>query len=177
MWFFFRRMTTIAAEYCQQWLNAAIFKCRIPGSGGNTMKLICKRKRTNRQEGFTFIEILIAIALLAFGLLGMASMQVMAMKTNSKANRITERTTIGMNKIESLMIQAEQDYDGITGSSDSTGSYDITWSVGVDEPSTPIPNAVLPIKRKKVTLYIRSNSTALNDKPVAIKGILMRWPQ
>jgi type IV pilus modification protein PilV len=141
------------------------------------MKLICKRKRTNCQEGFTFIEIIIAIALLAFGLLAMASMQVMAMKTNGKANRMTERATIGMNKIESLMVQAEQDYDGIDNSSDSTGFYDITWSVGVDKPSTPIPNAVLPIKRKEVTLYIKSNSTALNDKPLVIKGILIKWPQ
>jgi len=139
------------------------------------MKSIFKRKRTNRQEGFTFIEIIIAIALLAFGLLALASMQVMAMKTNGKANRMTERATIGMNKIEALMVQAEQDYDSITGSSDSSGLYDISWSVGNEEEASS--NAVLPIKRKEVTITIKSNTSALNDKPVVIKGILTKWPQ
>ncbi len=56
------------------------------------MNLNKKVKKVKKEEGFTLIEILIAIALLAFGLLAMASMQVMAIQTNGKSNRITEGT-------------------------------------------------------------------------------------
>lgn len=62
-----------------------------------------KNNNINRKEkGFTVIEVLIAIGILAFGLLAIASMQVMAIKTNGKANRITEAATIAMDNLEQL---------------------------------------------------------------------------
>jgi len=55
-----------------------------------------------KEQGFTLIEIIIAMGILAFGLLAMASMQVMAIKTNGKANRITEASTFSMDQMEKL---------------------------------------------------------------------------
>ena len=56
-----------------------------------------------KQEGFTLIEILIAIAILAFGLLAVATMQVRAIKTNAIASGISQGLTLGQAKVEELM--------------------------------------------------------------------------
>lgn len=55
------------------------------------------------QEGFTLIEVIIAMLVLAFGLLGVASMQVVAIQVNSSAGRLTQGTTVVQDKIEELM--------------------------------------------------------------------------
>jgi type IV pilus assembly protein PilV len=56
-----------------------------------------------KQEGFTLVEILIAIAILAFGLLAVATMQVRAIKTNAIASGISQGLTVGQAKVEELM--------------------------------------------------------------------------
>ena len=56
-----------------------------------------------KQDGFTLIEILIAIAILAFGLLAVATMQVRAIKTNAIASGISQGLTLGQAKVEELM--------------------------------------------------------------------------
>jgi type IV pilus assembly protein PilV len=55
------------------------------------------------QEGFTLIEVLISMAVLSFGMLAVASMQTVAIRVNSFANRLTEGTTLVQDKIEELM--------------------------------------------------------------------------
>ena len=55
------------------------------------------------KEGFTLVEILIAIAILAFGLLAVATMQVRAIKTNAIASGISQGLTLGQAKVEELM--------------------------------------------------------------------------
>lgn len=46
-----------------------------------------KYKRKSRMQGFTLIEILVAIVLLSFGLLGMAGIQALALKSNTDAKQ------------------------------------------------------------------------------------------
>jgi prepilin-type N-terminal cleavage/methylation domain-containing protein len=58
---------------------------------------------TLKHEGFTLVEILIAIAILAFGLLAVATMQVRAIKTNAIASGISQGLTVGQAKVEELM--------------------------------------------------------------------------
>jgi type IV pilus assembly protein PilV len=52
--------------------------------------------------GFTLLEILIAISVLAIALLAMAQMQVVAIKGNSFASRMTTATTLAQDKMEQL---------------------------------------------------------------------------
>ena len=56
-----------------------------------------------KQEGYTLVEILIAIAIFAFGLLAVATMQVRAIKTNAIASGISQGLTLGQAKVEELM--------------------------------------------------------------------------
>jgi type IV pilus assembly protein PilV len=56
-----------------------------------------------RQEGYTLVEILIAIGILAFGLMAVATMQVTAIKTNATASGISQGITLAQAKLEELM--------------------------------------------------------------------------
>jgi len=53
-----------------------------------------------KQQGFTLIEVLIAVTIFTFGLLAVASMQLTSVKGNFAARNISEATTIGQAKVE-----------------------------------------------------------------------------
>lgn len=91
------------------------------------MKLLQTESDQKKAAGFTLIEILLAIGILAFGLLALASMQVMSIQTNGKANRITEGATMAMNQLEQLMTQGYDSFSD-TGSV-KTQLYDLSWEV------------------------------------------------
>ena len=56
-----------------------------------------------KEEGYTLIEILIAITVLAFGLMAVATMQVTAIKTNAKASDMSQGLNLAQAKMEELM--------------------------------------------------------------------------
>ena len=60
-------------------------------------------KKSQKDEGFTLIEVLIAISILAVGLLAVATMQITSIKVNSTAGQITDRITLAQDKLEELM--------------------------------------------------------------------------
>jgi len=59
---------------------------------------------TSNEKGFTLIEVMIAITLLAIGLLAVAATPVMVMSGNSRAQRITEASFGAMDRLEHLMV-------------------------------------------------------------------------
>ncbi|RLB91588.1 MAG: hypothetical protein DRH10_01525 [Deltaproteobacteria bacterium] len=56
----------------------------------------------NSSAGFTLLEVLIAMFILAFGLLAIAQMQVTAIRGNAFSNRTTTALTLAQDKIEEL---------------------------------------------------------------------------
>jgi type IV pilus assembly protein PilV len=54
-------------------------------------------------RGLTLLEVLAAIAILAFGLLAIATMQATSVKGNSQAIGITEAVSLAQDKVEELM--------------------------------------------------------------------------
>ena len=105
-------------------------------SGQNTRSGIGK-------SGFTMIEVMIAIVVLSVGLLGIASMQLTAVKDNAGANRLTESATLAQDKIEELMGLPFNDpdlQDGTYQDPPTPAGYTIEWDV---ENNTPQPNTTL----------------------------------
>jgi type IV pilus assembly protein PilV len=64
-------------------------------------------------NGFTLIEVLIAIVILSVGLLGMASLTVGIIKGNSFSGDLTTATTLAQDKMEDLRRKASNDYSSV----------------------------------------------------------------
>ena len=60
------------------------------------------RPNKNNDNGFTLIEVLIAIVILSVGLLGMASLTVGIINGNRFSNDLTTATTLAQDKMEDI---------------------------------------------------------------------------
>lgn len=128
-----------------------------------------KTTTLTQQNGFTLIEVLMAMAIFTIGILGLFGMQTAAIKENLAANSITTGSAWAMDKVEQLL---SLDYDdpalldgagttsGCAGlddgpdrpgkpdtladGSDTSGTtepiYNIYWNVAKDCTLTDIPN-------------------------------------
>ena len=62
-----------------------------------------ENSRNTNQGGFTLIEVLVAVSILAFGILAVGSMQVTSIKQNAHANQVTEASVLARDRLEKLM--------------------------------------------------------------------------
>jgi len=69
----------------------------------------------SNQKGYTLVEVLIALGILGFGLMAVATMQVTAIKTNSRASDMSQGVTLAQAKAEELMNLAYSDISDTTG--------------------------------------------------------------
>jgi len=83
-------------------------------------------------RGFTFVELLIVIAIFSIGILAVASMQVTSINANSSARMSGEATTLAANQLEAL-IAAGYDDDVLDPALNPhqivQGAYTINWVV------------------------------------------------
>lgn len=127
--------------------------------------MLAKARETEKMNGFTLIEILIAMSILTVGILGVAAMQIAAIQGNSTASNVTEGINSGSGKIEDLLERGLQNYsasdltdtnaDGFAGLNNATavtadrsaiyGKYTVYWNVAADEfiPRTKTINIVI----------------------------------
>ena len=90
-------------------------------------------KMTQRidDRGFTFVELLIVIAIFSIGILAVASMQVTSINANSSARMSGEATVLAANQIEELMA-SDYNNDADLNPGFHTldqGAYTINWNV------------------------------------------------
>ena len=78
------------------------------------------------RAGFTMVEVIIAIIVLAFGLLGMAGTTALVVRQVNLADVATERSAALQTTLERLRALP---YDSVTTGSDSVGIFDVDWSV------------------------------------------------
>jgi type IV pilus modification protein PilV len=113
----------------------------------------------SKSEGFTLIEVIVALAVLTIGILAVNAMQTVSVRGNSTANRLTTAATWATDRAEVLFnLEYDDDdlmddgggaADGLAGLNDATaatadgnalspdGDYTIYWNVAEDE---PMPN-------------------------------------
>lgn len=91
-----------------------------------------------RQNGFTIIEVMVALGILAFGILAIASMQTASLSGTSLAGSTTDATTTGMNQLEQLIARPYSHSDLTNGSHPAVvqGRYTISWTVNDGQPFT-----------------------------------------
>ncbi len=66
------------------------------------MKVSMAARRSRTASGFTILEVMIVIGILAFGLLSLAAMQIQAMKGSDRGRHATNAAAIAENKMEQL---------------------------------------------------------------------------
>jgi type IV pilus assembly protein PilV len=123
-------------------------------------------EKLKKEDGFTLIEVLIALTIFAVGLLAVAAMQTSAIKMNSTAGKLTNLSTWGMDKIEELSALPYTDpwleTAGNPPGNDSAGNthqevsgdYTISWTVIDDNPLTSTKNITVTVTGRGKTANI-----------------------
>ena len=119
-----------------------------------------------KNDGFTLIEVLIAMVLLAVGLLGMASLTLGIMKGNKHSGRMTTATTLVQEKMEDMR---RLGYAGMP-SSDTTSTegynsisgYPFFKRVTVTDMGSPSAN----MKTIEVIVYWDSGSRSVAGRSI-----------
>ena len=97
-------------------------------------------KRVKKEEGYTLVEVLVALGILGFGLMAVATMQVTAIKTNARASGMSQGVTLAQAKAEDLMnlsysaiVALDDDGDGTNQDADNDGNDDDGGNFGLDD--------------------------------------------
>lgn len=114
------------------------------------------KKLSLNDKGFSLLEMLIAVTILAFGLLAVAGLQVTAMKGNSNGNAMTQATSYAEERIEQIR---NTDYAAISYTPNPNVEANIDGSIYTRTTlvETDIPMADL--KRITVTVSWEINGT------------------
>ena len=103
------------------------------------MGVVMKRRNYSRifkkgidEEGFTLLEIIVAISILTIGILAVASMQGSSIRGNDLAGDLSEASCIATDQMEKLI---QEDYEDVVSSASpvTQGIYSINWNVAENE--------------------------------------------
>jgi type II secretory pathway pseudopilin PulG len=121
-------------------------------------------KLYNSDGGFTLIETMIALFILAFGILGILTLSVTSIKMDFKARRMTEATTLNADRNEKLILTKYDDLVPGAGGPIVEGKYTTTWNVSAGD--LPIPN----VKTVTITTQWQENGQARSVQYVYYKA-------
>lgn len=125
-----------------------------------------KRMHLGRENGFSLIEVVIALSIFGTALLFIAAMQSNAMKANMSSRLITDYSVMASQKLESLMLLpwghndlTDRNGDGKAGLG-NTGALTSDW------------NWISPDNRYAIYWNVADNLTCENTKTVSI---IIQW--
>ena len=83
-------------------------------------------------RGFTFVELLVVLAIFAIAILAIAAMQVTSINTNASARMSGEASALAANQVEALMV-LPYDHGNLDPASNPhqviEGAYTVNWNV------------------------------------------------
>jgi len=117
-------------------------------------------KTLKKQEGFTLIEVLIAVTIFAVGLLAVAALQTSAIRMNSSGNRLTELSTLGIDRFEDLLTRSYTTdpllaVGGPYPDPNPPAGYNVSWTVA-NGPTTNTKSITMTVTGHGRTLTLRS---------------------
>ncbi len=128
---------------------------------------ICK---LHNNKGFTLIEIMVSIAIIAMGIFAVMSLVITVMKGNTLSKRVTTATTIAQGKMEDFK---SMDYDSVVDDpgTDTATAYDTVyyWEANVED-DTPATDT----KTITVDVYWSSGGTNTTHNNVELKTIIAK---
>ncbi|MFZ3046919.1 MAG: prepilin-type N-terminal cleavage/methylation domain-containing protein [Desulfatirhabdiaceae bacterium] len=116
------------------------------------------------ENGFTMIEVMIALAIMAIGFLALASMQIAAIKGNAQSIKYSMAVALGENKIETYKNTPYDNIPSGTETENNLGVNTIFTRTTIVEADTPIAGA------KTVTVTI--SWTADRARSVSFRTII-----
>jgi type IV pilus assembly protein PilV len=110
-------------------------------------------RKSRKDQGFTLLEVIVAISIFSVGLLGVAAMQTSAIRGNFSAGRLTEANTFAMDKLEELMglpytdpwLEADGNFPGVDAAGNThqqnADGFTVRWNItdGTAASDTPVP--------------------------------------
>ena len=161
---------------------------------------IRKSNICHNNQGFTLIEIIVAMVIFAIGILSVAALQTKATKGNISANRSTRAFTWCSDRMEMLMSlpytdanlnagphsedngdfdQAtdliDNDYDGEIDEAGETGDIDIEWLVVDNDGVTGLPGLTPPPEfTKTITVTVTWTTPMGQEKTVNLRTVRAR---
>ncbi len=102
-----------------------------PGALGEKkgMKPFREKRLLTGQGGFTILEVMIAISILAVGLMAVFSAQSRSIMGNTDANRQTQAMTLAQDRMEELLAVPYDDLDAAGSPVTAPGGYEVKWTV------------------------------------------------
>jgi prepilin-type N-terminal cleavage/methylation domain-containing protein len=148
-------------------------------------------------QGFTFIEIMVAMVIFVIGILSVAALQTKATKSNISANRSTRAFTWCSDRMEVLMSLPytdpnlvgaadpgvtyapaqtadgiDNDYDGQIDEANENGDISITWNVRNNDGVTEAPP--LPEFTKSITVRVTWQTPMGQEKTIILRTVRAR---
>jgi type IV pilus assembly protein PilV len=131
------------------------------------MKRDFSRTARSRSRGFSLIEVLITILILAIGLLGMAALQAVSMRSNQSANFRTQATALAYMIIDRMRANSDAVQTGGYLATD-LGAFDCAG----DPTDSPIATHDIEIWRQQIACQLPEGKGAIEfpgDKTVVIE--------
>jgi type IV pilus modification protein PilV len=131
-----------------------------------------KKKSRVRDNGFTLMEILIALSILSIGILAVTAMQIRSMQVNSLASNITESTTWAQDKMEDLISRSWTDPDLAAGTQNETAQDGtlVTWTVT----DVDMDGVIGTVELKRITIQSTYNDGLGNTKTLRVSSAYPR---
>ena len=107
---------------------------------------------SNKNRGFSLIEVLIAMAIFSIGILAVGGMQLSNTKNNTTGNITTQATMLAREKIEELKNLDRSDIDTADGN-DTVGIYNRAWM------TDPVPGSSTSWKLTVTVQWTRRGET------------------
>jgi len=95
-------------------------------------------KPPSDMQGFTFVELLVVLAIFAIAVLAVAAMQVTAINGNASARMSGEASALAANQVEALIVLPYDDSDldpdpDLNPHQVTEGAYSINWNVTLSD--------------------------------------------